>query len=100
MESIYIENYITLSPKQKQEFVIFIHNFKDLNVQKQQLIFCEESLLLEFFEKSNINKAYERLKTFFKNFSKIKVSIITDIISRSNYCVFTFDNNTKLRIKQ
>ncbi len=98
MESIYIENYITMSPRQKEAFLIFIHNFKDLRVKKQKLLFCEESLLLEFFERSSIDKAYERLKIFFKNFTKIKVDIITDIISNPDYSILRFQNNKQLRI--
>ncbi len=100
MESIYIENYITMSPKQKEAFLIFIHNFKDLRVKKQKLLFCEESLLLEFFERSSIDKAYERLKIFFKNFTKIKVDIITQIIPGSDYSIFRFKNDRQLRIKK
>jgi hypothetical protein len=98
MEYIYIENYLKIAENQKQKFVDFINKSKDFQVLNQKIIFCEESLLIGFLDKSNINKAYNGFKDFFKDFKEIKVDIITQIISKSNYSILTFLNNKQLRI--
>ena len=98
MEYIYIENYLKIAQNQKQSFLDFINKSKEFQVSNQKIIFCEESLLVEFLDKSNINKAYNSFKEFFKDFRDIKVDIITQIISKSNHTILTFLNNRQLRI--
>ncbi len=98
MEYIYIENYLKIAQSQKQIFLNFINKSKEFQVSNQKIIFCEESLLIEFLDKSNINQAYNNFKEFFKDFRDIKVEIITKIISKSNHTILTFLNNRQLRI--
>ena len=98
MEYIYIENYLKIAQNQRQSFLDFINKSKEFQVSNQKIIFCEESLLVEFLDKSNINKAYNSFKEFFKDFRDIKVDIITQIISKSNHTILTFLNNRQLRI--
>ena len=98
MEYIYIENYLKIAQSQKQSFLNFINKSKEFQVSSQKIIFCEESLIVEFLDKSNINNAYNNFKEFFKDFRDIKVDIITKIISKSNHTILTFLNNRQLRI--
>jgi hypothetical protein len=99
MQYIYIENYLTIAQQQKQSFLKFINKSDDFKVSNQKIIFCEESLLIGFLEKSNISKAYMSFKDFFKEFNEIKIDIITKIITKPNHTVLAFLNNNKqLRI--
>lgn len=99
MKYIYIENYLQIAQKQKQNFLNFINKSEDFKVSNQKVVFCEESLLIGFLDKSNINKAYNSFLDFFKDFKDIKIDIITKSITKSNYTVLTFLNNDKqLRI--
>ncbi len=99
MEYIYIENYLKVEQSQKQSFLNFINKSDEFKVSNQKIIFCEESLLVGFLDKSNISKAYMGFKDFFKDLSEIKIDIITKIISKSNHTILTFVNNKKqLRI--
>lgn len=99
MEYIYIENYLKIAQSQKQSFLNFMNKSKEFQVSNQKIIFCEESLLIGFLDKSNINKAYMSFKNFFKDFREVKIDIITKIISKSNHTILTFLNtNKQLRI--
>ena len=82
MEYIYIENYLKIAQSQKQIFLNFINKSKEFQVSNQKIIFCEESLLIEFLDKSNINQAYNNFKEFFIDLRDIKVKIIIKIITK------------------
>jgi len=99
MKYIYIENYLKIAQSQKKSFLEFINKSQEFQVSNQKIIFCEESLLIGFLEKSSISKAYANFKEFFKDISEIKVDIISKTISKSNHTILTFLNNNKqLRI--
>ena len=101
MQSIYIENYITLPQEQKIKFLNFINKCTDFKVSNQKIILGEESLIIGFLEGSDIQKAYINFTNFF-NFLGLKginIELIKKTYDKSNNLILTFvDTNKQIRI--
>ena len=98
MEYVYIENYVKIPQKQKIKFLEFINKCKDFKVLNQKIIFSEESLILELLKDSDVKKAYNNFKDFFKDLKNIKVDMIKKTLDKSNQIILTF-NDTKKQIR-
>lgn len=95
MEYIYIDNYIKLSKEKKINFLKFLDKFSSFNISNQNIIFSEESIILEFMKGSNINDIYTSIKDYFKSIEYIKVDTIQKTFNKSNNTVLTFKGSNK-----
>jgi len=101
MQSIYIENYVTLQKEQKLEFLNFINKCTDFKVSNQKIILSEESLIIGFLEGSDIQKAYINFTNFFNllGLKDINIELIKKTYDKSNNLVLTFiSTNKQIRI--
>ncbi|MEA3498247.1 MAG: hypothetical protein U9R16_04225 [Campylobacterota bacterium] len=99
MEYIYIKNYLKIPQQQKIKFLNFINRCEDFKVTNQNIIFSEESLILDLSKDSDIKKAYSYSKKFFKDIKGIKVNIIKKTFDQLNQMTLTFnDTNKQIRI--
>jgi hypothetical protein len=95
MKCIYIENYLKISDQQKVKFLDFINKSKDLKVLNEKVIFSEESLILELFKDSDVDKTYTKIIDFCKEIKDIKVDLIKQTVDKSNNLILTFMNTNK-----
>jgi len=98
MESIYIENYVKIPVEEKLDFLQSLEKNSDYEVKNHEVIFSEESVIIDFGEKSDINKACNNFKQFFKKNKDIKVDKITKMKNKANQVILEF-NNSKTQIR-
>lgn len=99
MKYIYIKNYLKLSPKQKGDFLDFINTkSRYFKVLKQEVIFSEESLLLEFIKESDMKLAYLNLQDFFEKLENIKVYSIKKTFDNEQMILSFNNSNKKIRV--
>ena len=98
MESIYIENYVKIPVEEKLDFLQSLEKNCDYEVKNQEVIFSEESVIIDFGEKSDINKAYSNFKQFFRKHKEIKIDKITKMKNKANQIILEF-NNSKTQIR-
>jgi succinate dehydrogenase/fumarate reductase flavoprotein subunit len=99
MESIYIENYVKIPVNQKVNFLESMSNNDDFKVSSQEVVFCEESIIIEFKENSDVNKACNKIKDYFKEYKDIKVDKIKKMRDKTSQMILEFDGtNNHIRI--
>jgi len=98
MESIYIENYVKIPTEQKVDFLKSLSCSNDFQVSNQELVFCEESVIFDFKENSDVNSACCKIKEYFKKHEDIKVDKIKKMRTKASQIILEFDN-TKSRIR-
>ncbi len=98
MESIYIENYVKIPVEEKLDFLQSLEKNSDYEVENHEVIFSEESVIIDFKGKSDINKACNNFKQFFKKNKDIKVDKITKMKNKANQVILEF-NNSKTQIR-
>ena len=90
MKYLYIENYLKISKEQKRNFLNTMNRSEEFKISNEKIIFSEESLLLGLLKDSNVQKAYEYFKNYFKEIKDINIDIIQSSFDKSNHTVLTF----------
>ena len=99
MESIYIENYLSIPVKEKVDFLESIAKSDDFKISKQEVVFCEESIIIDLKKNSDVNKACTNIKDYFKKNSDIKVDKIKKMRDKASKTILHFDDSkSKIRI--
>ena len=98
MESIYIENYLKIPVNQKVDFLKSIDKSDDFKVSHQEVVFCEESIIIDFNKDSDVTKACMNIKEYFKKHKDIKVDKITKMRNKASQTILEFDD-TKNHIR-
>ena len=98
MESIYIENYVKIPVEEKLHFLKSLETSDEFEVSNQEVIFSEESVIFDFGEKSDVNKAYRNFKQFFEKNKDIKIDKITKMKNKANHIILEF-NKSKTQIR-
>lgn len=99
MKFIYVENYLEIPREEKLNFFKFINSVDNLTISKQRVVFSENSLLLDFQEATNIQKAKETIEDFFKSIPNVSAHVINQIIVDKHSLILEF-NNKKLRVER
>ncbi len=94
-ESVYIENYLKVSVEQKVSFLQSLYKNEGFKIANQEVVFCEESVIFDFNEKSDIDKACKSIKNFFKENKEIKVDKVTKMRNKAQQVVLKFDETKK-----
>lgn len=68
MKLIYVKNYLEITREEKLNFFKFIGSVDNLTITQQRVVFSENSLLLDFKETANVQKAKETIEGFLKLF--------------------------------
>ena len=66
MKFIYVKNYLEITREEKLNFFKFIGSVDNLTITQQRVVFSENSLLLNFKEATNVQKAKETIEGFLK----------------------------------
>ena len=90
-ESVYIENYLKIPVEEKAIFLESIYQNEDFKVSNQEVVFCEESIIFDFNDKSDVNKACNSIKNFFKENKEIKVDKVTKMRNKAQKIILKFD---------
>jgi len=93
MESVYIENYLTIPVKQKVDFLETLSNNSEFKIAKQEVVFSEESIILDFKNDSDINTACNMIKEYFEKDDTIKVDKITKMRNKASQMILKFDGS-------
>lgn len=99
MKFIYLENYLEIPKEEKLNFLKFISSVDNLTIAKQRVIFSENSLLIDFKEATNIQKAKETIEDFFEYIPNISTYVVNQIIQEKDSLILEFDNK-KLRVER
>ncbi len=99
MKFIYVENYLEIPREKKLNFFKFISSVDNLTISKQRVVFSENSLLIDFKEATNIQKAKETIEGFFENIPNVSAHVVNQIIQDKDSLILEF-NNKKLRVER
>lgn len=95
MKSLYIENYVKIPVEQKVHFLKSISQNEDFEISSQEVVFCEESIILDFKEDSDIKKACKLVRNYFKDNEDIKVDKIKKLRDKTNQVILSFGSSKK-----
>ena len=95
MQYVYIENYVKISRETKEKFLNIMNRCKEFKVLNEKVIFSEEALILGFLDGSNIQKASEYFKDFYKNIKDIHIDIVKQSFDKRDNMILTFNNTNK-----
>ncbi len=99
MKFIYVKNYLEIPREEKLNFFKFICSVDHLTISQQRIVFSENSLLLDFQEATNIQKAKETIEGFFKTIPNVSAHVVNQIIQDKDCLILEF-NNKKLRVER
>jgi len=84
---------------QKVSFLESISKNDDFKVLNQEIVFCEESIIFDFNKESDVNKACNSFKDFFKKYKDIKVDKVKKMRNRAQETILEFhDTKNHIRI--
>lgn len=92
MKFIYVQNYLTTSRDTKLEFFAHCAKQTQFRVVNQKIILNDNSMILELDDNSNIPFAKEYIEEFFKNYEKINIKIVNEIIQNNSKIVLDFES--------
>ena len=99
MESVYIENYLKIPVKEKVDFLNTLSQSDDFKVSKQEVVFSEESIIIDFKRDSDVNSACRKIKEYFKESTDIKVDKIKKLRDKASRTILKFGNSkSQIRI--
>lgn len=99
MKFIYVENYLTIPRDEKKEFLVLIGSFTNFRVKNQKIVLNDNSLILEFDEKSDVVFAKEAVEKFFEPNKQIKIKMVSKIEQNINQVILTFEDSKQKKVK-
>ena len=99
MKFIYVKNYLEITREEKLNFFKFIGSVDNLTITQQRVVFSENSLLLDFKEATNVQKAKETIQGFFETVPNVSAHVVNQIIQDKDSVILEF-NNKKLRVER
>lgn len=98
---IYIKNYLQLSRRDKLDFFKLTGKFENFKISNQKIVLSDNSLLIEFAEKTDIIKAKERIDIFFqkRSLSNIETKILKQLLLDNKQIQMIFQNNEQKKLK-
>ena len=88
---------MNLTKNEKVNFFIFLKNFTECLITRQRIVLGENSLLLDFPEKNDIQKIQKLINRYFKSKENIHVKIVENVIDKDDHIILEFEDG-KLRI--
>lgn len=95
MQHLYIENYVDLPYNQKEKFLKLVNKCKDFKVSSSQVVFSEQSLILNFINDYDTQNAYKTIKGFSDKFKNIKVKFVEKLFSKDKQTILFFNESEK-----
>jgi len=99
MKIIYVKNYLEIPREEKLNFFKFLNSVNNLTIMQQRVVFSENSLLLDFKETTNVQKAKETIEGFFEKIPNVSAHVVNQIIQDKDSVILEF-NNKKLRVER
>ena len=99
MECIYIDNYMILSPQEREAFLYYVHVKNKLNILTNELISSEHSLLLSCKKEKDNKLVYKNIDYFFKDINSINVYMVEKSLTSIGETTLLFvESNKEIRI--
>lgn len=99
MHHVYIENYVDLPYSQKEKFLKHINKCKEFKISSSEVVFSEQSLILDFINDYDSQKACKAIGEFFKKFKNVKVNLVEKLFSKKDKQTILLFNETEKQIR-
>jgi len=97
MKYIYVQGYMDLTKNEKVKFFIFLKSFTECLITRQRIVLGENALLLDFPEKTDIEKIKKLIERYFKSQKSVRVAVVQNIRDKDDHQILEFEDK-KIRI--
>lgn len=92
MKYIYVKDYMDLTKNEKVKFFIFLKNFTECLITRQRIVLGENSLLLDFPEKTDIEKIKKLIERYLKVQKNVSVAVVKHIREEDDHQILEFED--------
>ena len=92
MKYIYVKDYMDLTKNEKVKFFIFFKNFTECLITRQRIVLGENSLLLDFPEKTDIEKIKKLIERYLKVQKNVSVAVVKHIREEDDHQILEFED--------